>query len=47
MTWQWIGLAIFSLALLPAGLAMVGGWAPRLHRAHRAHRRHPGRHPYR
>ncbi|WP_238426722.1 hypothetical protein [Streptomyces adustus] len=28
MTWQWIGLTIFSLTLLPAGLAMAAGWAP-------------------
>ncbi|MFF0041652.1 hypothetical protein [Streptomyces mirabilis] len=28
MTWQWIGLTVFSLTLLPAGLAMAAGWAP-------------------
>ncbi|MFE5913975.1 hypothetical protein ACFQ6B_33505 [Streptomyces wedmorensis] len=28
MTWQWIGLTIFSLTLLPAGLAMAAGWTP-------------------
>ncbi|MGW7327094.1 hypothetical protein ACWGIU_00360 [Streptomyces sp. NPDC054840] len=28
MFWQWIGLSVFSLTLLPAGLAMAGGWAP-------------------
>lgn len=28
MLWQWIGLTVFSLTLLPAGLAMAGGWAP-------------------
>ncbi|MDW4910589.1 hypothetical protein RB628_36020 [Streptomyces sp. ADMS] len=32
MTWHWIGLALFSLTLLPAGLAMVTGHVPkRLH----------------
>ncbi|MET7495642.1 hypothetical protein [Streptomyces sp900116325] len=28
MAWQWIGLTVFSLTLLPAGLAMAAGWAP-------------------
>lgn len=28
MKWQWIGLTIFSLTLLPAGLAMAAGRAP-------------------
>ncbi|APU43368.1 hypothetical protein [Streptomyces sp. TN58] len=28
MIWQWIGLTIFSLTLLPAGLAMAAGRAP-------------------
>lgn len=28
MIWQWIGLAFFSLTLLPAGLAMAAGRAP-------------------
>ncbi|WP_338900084.1 hypothetical protein WBG99_34180 [Streptomyces sp. TG1A-60] len=28
MTWHWIGLAFFSLTLLPAGLAMVTGHVP-------------------
>ncbi|WP_423834535.1 hypothetical protein [Streptomyces manipurensis] len=28
MNWQWIGLTVFSLTLLPAGLAMAAGWAP-------------------
>lgn len=25
MTWQWIGLAVFSLTLLPAGVALLTG----------------------
>ncbi|MER6444036.1 hypothetical protein [Streptomyces venezuelae] len=28
MTWQWIGLTIFSLTLLPAGLAIAAGRLP-------------------
>lgn len=28
MTWHWIGLVFFSLTLLPAGLALVGGRIP-------------------
>ncbi|MFJ3877143.1 hypothetical protein ACIPW5_06765 [Streptomyces sp. NPDC090077] len=28
MNWQWIGLTIFSLTLLPAGVAIAVGWAP-------------------
>ncbi|MCX2926964.1 hypothetical protein [Streptomyces sp. NEAU-W12] len=28
MTWYWIGLILFSLTLLPAGLAMVTGHVP-------------------
>ncbi|MEU8773456.1 hypothetical protein [Streptomyces sp. NPDC048606] len=28
MIWQWIGLTVFSLTLLPAGLAMAAGRAP-------------------
>ncbi|MFJ9765622.1 hypothetical protein ACIRUY_17580 [Streptomyces erythrochromogenes] len=28
MTWQWIGLTIFSLTLLPAGLAIATGRLP-------------------
>ncbi|MFE2323279.1 hypothetical protein ACFXD5_04995 [Streptomyces sp. NPDC059385] len=28
MMWQWIGLMVFSLTLLPAGLAMACGWVP-------------------
>lgn len=28
MTWHWIGLALFSLTLLPAGLAMITGRIP-------------------
>ncbi|MFF7581197.1 hypothetical protein ACFZBE_40715 [Streptomyces sp. NPDC008061] len=28
MIWQWIGLAVFSLTLLPAGLAMAAGRVP-------------------
>ncbi|USQ85643.1 hypothetical protein NFX46_18875 [Streptomyces phaeoluteigriseus] len=28
MIWQWIGLTIFSLTLLPTGMAMAAGWAP-------------------
>ncbi|MEU2287512.1 hypothetical protein ABZ614_37340 [Streptomyces sp. NPDC013178] len=32
MTWHWIGLAAFSLTLLPAGLALLTGRIPpRLH----------------
>ncbi|MFI8340952.1 hypothetical protein ACIF8W_12840 [Streptomyces sp. NPDC085639] len=30
MTWYWIDLAVFSLALLPDGLALVTGRIPRL-----------------
>ncbi|MER5215441.1 hypothetical protein ABT063_34100 [Streptomyces sp. NPDC002838] len=29
MTWHWIGLALFSVTLLPAGLAMVTGHEPK------------------
>ncbi|WP_328769796.1 hypothetical protein [Streptomyces sp. NBC_00286] len=29
MTWHWIGLAFFSITLLPAGLAMVTGHVPK------------------
>lgn len=28
MIWQWIGLAVFSLTLLPAGLALAAGRVP-------------------
>ncbi|MGW7033002.1 hypothetical protein ACWGFX_38315 [Streptomyces xanthophaeus] len=28
MIWQWTGLAVFSLTLLPAGLAMATGRVP-------------------
>ncbi|GGX43226.1 hypothetical protein AR457_38910 [Streptomyces agglomeratus] len=28
MLWQWIGLAVFSLTLLPIGLAMAAGRVP-------------------
>ncbi|MEV8125371.1 hypothetical protein AB0P07_14915 [Streptomyces sp. NPDC085944] len=28
MAWHWIGLALFSLTLLPAGLAMITGRTP-------------------
>lgn len=28
MLWQWIGLTVFSLTLLPAGLAMAADRAP-------------------
>jgi hypothetical protein len=28
MIWQWIGLAVFSLTLLPIGLAMAAGRVP-------------------
>lgn len=28
MTWHWIGFALFSLTLLPAGLAMITGRIP-------------------
>lgn len=28
MIWQWIGLAVFSLTLLPAGAAMAAGHVP-------------------
>ncbi|MER7467317.1 hypothetical protein [Streptomyces sp. NPDC097981] len=28
MIWQWLGLMVFSLTLLPAGLAMASGRAP-------------------
>ncbi|MGG7569261.1 hypothetical protein [Streptomyces sirii] len=28
MTWQWIGLVLFSLTLMPTGLAMVTGRIP-------------------
>ncbi|MFF5809272.1 hypothetical protein [Streptomyces sp. NPDC012746] len=28
MIWQWIGLAVFSLTLLPAGLAMAADRVP-------------------
>ncbi|MFC9259346.1 hypothetical protein ACFT25_05945 [Streptomyces hydrogenans] len=28
MTWQWIGLTMFSLTLLPAGLAIAAGRVP-------------------
>ncbi|MGW6941776.1 hypothetical protein ACWGF3_22645 [Streptomyces xanthophaeus] len=28
MIWQWTGLAVFSLTLLPAGLAMAAGRVP-------------------
>jgi hypothetical protein len=32
MIWQWTGLAVFSLALLPAGVALLTGQVPqRLH----------------
>jgi hypothetical protein len=33
MTWQWTALILFSLTLLPAGLAMVAGRVPRRLRA--------------
>jgi hypothetical protein len=33
MTWQWIGLTAFSLTLLPSGVAMAVGRAPRWPRA--------------
>ncbi|MER7896469.1 hypothetical protein ABTX62_10165 [Streptomyces sp. NPDC096046] len=29
MLWQWIGLAVFSLTLLPAGVALLTGRVPR------------------
>jgi hypothetical protein len=29
MIWHWIGLAFFSLTLLPAGLALISGRIPR------------------
>ncbi|NXY94228.1 hypothetical protein HYE82_07470 [Streptomyces sp. BR123] len=29
MNWQWIFLILFSLTLLPAGIALLAGWAPR------------------
>ncbi|MGW5345084.1 hypothetical protein [Streptomyces sp. NPDC004050] len=29
MNWQWILLILFSLTLLPAGIALLAGWAPR------------------
>ncbi|MER7741957.1 hypothetical protein ABTX34_27205 [Streptomyces sp. NPDC096538] len=29
MTWHWIGLALFSLTLLPAGLAMITSRIPK------------------
>ncbi|WP_426570094.1 hypothetical protein [Streptomyces canus] len=32
MTWHWTGLAVFSLTLLPAGLALLTGRMP--HRLH-------------
>ncbi|WP_327370547.1 hypothetical protein [Streptomyces sp. NBC_01217] len=32
MTWHWTGLAVFSLTLLPAGLALLTGRIP--HRLH-------------
>lgn len=28
MIWQWTGLTVFSLTLLPGGAAMAAGWAP-------------------
>ncbi|MFJ5827904.1 hypothetical protein [Streptomyces sp. NPDC093089] len=28
MTWQWIGLVLFSLTVLPAGLAMATNRVP-------------------
>ncbi|MCX5006738.1 hypothetical protein OHB05_29570 [Streptomyces sp. NBC_00638] len=28
MTWHWTGLAVFSLTLLPAGLALLTGRMP-------------------
>ncbi|MEU6347400.1 hypothetical protein ABZ883_41455 [Streptomyces sp. NPDC046977] len=28
MTWQWIGLTVFSLTVLPAGTAMAANWVP-------------------
>ncbi|MCX5522488.1 hypothetical protein OG342_06360 [Streptomyces bobili] len=32
MIWQWTGLAVFSLTLLPAGIALLTGHVPqRLH----------------
>ena len=32
MMWQWTGLAVFSLTLLPAGIALLTGHVPqRLH----------------
>lgn len=33
MIWQWTGLTLFSLTLLPAGIAMASGWAPARMRA--------------
>ncbi|MCM3920434.1 hypothetical protein ND748_01865 [Frankia sp. AiPs1] len=33
MKWQWIGLVLFSLTLLPAGLAMAADRVPRRLRA--------------
>ncbi|AXE24059.1 hypothetical protein C0216_11865 [Streptomyces globosus] len=33
MKWQWAALVLFSLTLLPAGLAMVAGRVPRRLRA--------------
>jgi hypothetical protein len=32
VTWHWTGLAVFSLTLLPAGLALLAGRIP--HRLH-------------
>ncbi|BCL23562.1 hypothetical protein ACPCBX_27465 [Streptomyces tuirus] len=29
MLWQWIGLAVFSVTLLPAGVALLTGRVPR------------------
>lgn len=26
MFWQWTGLPLFSLTLLPAGIALASGW---------------------
>ncbi|MET9852105.1 hypothetical protein ABZY57_03980 [Streptomyces sp. NPDC006450] len=43
MIWQWTGLAVFSLTLLPTGLAMAAGWAPARLRARLAPVRAHGR----
>ncbi|MFI9610637.1 hypothetical protein ACIHCM_02815 [Streptomyces sp. NPDC052023] len=29
MIWQWLGLALFSVTLLPAGVALLAGRVPR------------------